>query len=60
MSAEDKMLYVGGSDSSFRCDCGANVFHQPASEEPDLYECNGCQARWRSEREQKGSFLGDR
>lgn len=32
---------------SFRCDCGCNVFHKPDSEQPMLYECNGCGARYR-------------
>ena len=27
---------------SYRCTCGANVFHKPDRTEPELYECNGC------------------
>ena len=38
-----KMLYVGGSTTSFRCTCGANVFTQISKEK---YECNGCKALW--------------
>lgn len=35
----DTMLYVGGSKTAYRCDCGANVFNKIS---PYEYECNGC------------------
>lgn len=40
------MPRVGGV--SFRCDCGANVFHHPDGN-PDLYVCNGCDSQYRGE-----------
>lgn len=44
------VLTVG--DQAFRCsqrECGSNCFHQPHPvTRPDLYECNGCGARYSS------------
>ena len=42
----DKMLYVGGSKTSFRCDCGCNVFREIR---PRTYRCNSCSALYRGE-----------
>lgn len=35
------------SGSSFRCDCGCNVFHKPDKKDLELYRCNGCDADYR-------------
>lgn len=45
-SLHQSMLKVGGQ--RFRCACGCNVFHQPDDRRPDLYQCNGCDARYES------------
>ena len=37
----DTLLRVGGSEISFRCHCGCNVFRK-VSEMPLKYECNAC------------------
>jgi len=49
---KDRMLYVGGSKTSYRCDpcdgmgaCGCNVFRSPAGK-PNVYICNACGARY--------------
>lgn len=50
------MLYIGGSQTAFRCHCGANVFHlvpdtlkpEQAARELKIYECNGCR-EWYTE-----------
>jgi hypothetical protein len=34
---------------SWRCECGANVFHKPEGE-PDIFECNACGA-WYTDKE---------
>lgn len=31
---------------SFRCDCGCNVFYKPNRLQPELYECNCCEAQY--------------
>ncbi len=43
----DKMIYLNGSKTSFRCECGGNVFRE---EEPGRYECNSCAASYRGEK----------
>lgn len=54
------MLFLGGSKRSFRCinefrengrvqHCGANCFHHPNPDDTELWECNGCGARYRSD-----------
>lgn len=55
------MLYVDGSKTSFRCECGANVFtHIPPAQvmvelgytKPatvQYFECNGCRTWWAGE-----------
>ena len=43
-SVENFMPRVAGK--SFQCDCGCNVFHKPDRKYPQLYECNGCEARY--------------
>lgn len=40
------MLKVNGK--RFRCECGCNVFHQPDSTRPHIYECNGCELNYTS------------
>lgn len=30
----------------FHCSCGCNVFHKPDKKYQELYECNGCEARY--------------
>lgn len=45
------MLYVNGSQTSFRCGCGSNVFSK--FKEPDgreYYECHGCWTIYRGEK----------
>lgn len=37
---EQFLLRVEGK--SYRCRCGANVFHKPHADRPEIYECNGC------------------
>lgn len=44
------ILYIGGSEDSFRCKCGCNVFHHPDKTRLDIYECNGCQ-NWYTSKE---------
>ncbi len=57
------LLYIGGSKQSFRClneersdtpgrgmvKCGSNCFHHPEPDDKDLWECNACGARYRSD-----------
>ncbi len=43
-SIENFMPRVGGK--AFRCECGCNVFHKPDRKHPEIYECNGCEARY--------------
>lgn len=40
---ENVMIYVDGSKTPFRCECGANVFRQLEGK-PIYYKCNGCGA----------------
>ena len=42
---KETMLYVGGSKTSFRCDCGVNVFRKVVSASLK-YRCNGCGDVW--------------
>lgn len=42
----DVMLRVGGT--SFRCECGANVFRHDAGK-AKAYRCNGCGAQYEGE-----------
>lgn len=44
--AEDRMVYLGGSASSFRCDCGCNVFRRSDPKREDVFVCNACGARY--------------
>lgn len=47
----DTMLYVGGAEYSFRCDCGANVFKKTSeTAESVKYKCNSCGAGYVGER----------
>lgn len=39
----DRMLFIGGSKTSFRCDCGGNVFKQF---ERNRFRCNSCGATY--------------
>ncbi len=43
---KDKMLYVAGSKTAFRCECGCNVFRKVEDKHPATYECNSCDARY--------------
>lgn len=45
-TTQSRMLYVNGSERTFHCDCGANVFTQDG---PNHYICNGCHAGYTSE-----------
>jgi len=45
-SLENFMPRVGGK--SFRCECGCNLFHKPDKMHQEIYECNGCGARYES------------
>lgn len=48
MVMQDKMIYLEGSRTAFRCDCGSNVFHSP-DDEPERFICNWCGTGWRGE-----------
>lgn len=48
---KNTMLYVDGSRTSYRCECGANIFHQPDDKEPERYKCNSCGAEYVAEKE---------
>lgn len=50
--AKDVMLYVAGSTMSFRCSCGANVFHlsEQIINDKIFYECNGCSRLYEGEK----------
>lgn len=37
-----KPVMLTHNGKTFRCHCGANVFHQPDCRIPGKYECNGC------------------
>ncbi len=45
---ESVMIYLDGSETSFKCRCGVNVF--VASEGDGLFTCNGCGAKYRGEK----------
>jgi hypothetical protein len=60
-SSEDKgvpLLHPDGSlhqfmvkdstGTSFRCECGCNVFHKPDINELEMYECNACGNQYKS------------
>lgn len=36
-------------DKCFRCKCGCNVFHIPDDQDLNLYQCNGCETKYRGE-----------
>lgn len=40
----DVMIYLEGDRTSFRCDCGANVF--TTGEIEGTFSCNGCGAEY--------------
>lgn len=42
----DTQLLVKGERYSFRCVCGGNVFRSLGL---DLFQCNGCRERYKSE-----------
>jgi len=42
---ENFVQMVGGK--SFRCECGANVFHKPDKADLMLYKCNSCGNEYR-------------
>jgi predicted RNA-binding Zn-ribbon protein involved in translation (DUF1610 family) len=47
----DTMLYVDWSKTSFRCDCGCNVFKKTEeTAESAKYKCNGCGEAYVGER----------
>jgi hypothetical protein len=35
------LLYIAGSKTAFRCECGCNVFYRIPGENKK-FECNGC------------------
>lgn len=44
--SDPRMLYIGGSKRSVRCEeCGANVF-TPHATDKRRYKCNGCGATY--------------
>lgn len=43
---EQKMIYLNGSKTSFRCVCGANVF---TKFQHKRYRCNSCDATYTGE-----------
>ena len=46
----DIMLYLNGSRKSFRCECGANVFHKVKYQGRELFRCNGCETLYNGEK----------
>lgn len=38
----DTMLYIGGSKTAYRCECGGNVFKKLT---PDTFQCNSCRGK---------------
>lgn len=44
----DRMIFLNGSERSFRCSCGGNVFKQVTGQ-PNRFACNGCNARYTGE-----------
>lgn len=40
------MIYIGGSKTSFRCNCSGNVFTELFD---GIYRCNSCTTEYRSE-----------
>jgi len=44
------MLYVGGSKTAFRCECGCNVMHKETDDKGLYYICNGCSNEYRGEK----------
>lgn len=47
----NKMLYVSGSKTAFRCTCGANVFSHMKDDDGEYYECHGCHTIYRGEKD---------
>lgn len=45
--AEDVIVKIDGK--SFRCACGANVFHHPNGDDKSIYKCNACGEMYRGE-----------
>lgn len=43
----DKLLYVGGSTTPYRCECGGNVFRSQVN--GPRVKCNSCQGVYISE-----------
>lgn len=43
---KQRTLYVDGSKTAYRCECGANVFTEV---EERRYRCNGCLAMYRGQ-----------
>lgn len=43
---EQTMVFLNGSKSSFRCECGANVF---TKFDDGSYECNSCKASYKGQ-----------
>jgi hypothetical protein len=42
------MIYLNGSKTAFRCECGCNVFMRVVVNETRTdYECNGCRITYR-------------
>lgn len=45
----DVMVYLPGSKTSFRCECGCNVFHKKDKDE-NRFICNACYAEYVGEK----------
>lgn len=59
MTAENFMLYVDGSELSFRCDCGGNVFQKVVAGKKPKFRCNSCDAVYTGEyKEQLDLYKG--
>lgn len=44
---ESVQIFLRGSEASFRCHCGANVFTQAT---PNVFRCNGCEEEYEATR----------
>ena len=46
-SLHQYILRIGGKP--YRCECGCNVFHHPDKTKLDVFQCNSCRDRFRTE-----------
>jgi hypothetical protein len=47
--SDSTVLYVGGSKSSFHCECHCNVFHKIKYKNEEFWECNACETWYKEE-----------